>query len=349
MIETGKYIHFKNILFVGCNYRLKNGGVSVLLNQYSTIIPNFSIITTTNFKNIILKFLNWIYALLKFIINAPKYKIIHVHSSSNMSFYRKAPFVLIGALYNKKVVIQIHSGDFTEFYQQKKRFVSYVLSKVDAIIVVSDVWKDKFQEFGHVNVFVLNNIIETPDKITKVKCEDKIRFCFISKMGKLKGVYDIIEAINMNQTHIRGKAYFILAGGGEKEKVDAKVNEYAISDIVTTMGWVNKKEKQGIYANSDIAIQPSHFESFGLVIAEALSYGLPVIATKTGGIVDIIQHKENGLLIEVGNIEQLTDAIHFFISNPDVIGAMSVKAAKSAEKYYGDTLIEQLGKIYSSI
>ena len=88
----------------------------------------------------------------------------------------------------------------------------------------------------------------------------------------------------------------------------------AVNAVKPDLLWI---EKEKFFINSNVFVFPTFCDIFGLVLLEAMEYGLPCISTYEGGIPSIIQNGENGILIEQQNIEQLKNAMLSFIENPD--------------------------------
>ena len=117
------------------------------------------------------------------------------------------------------------------------------------------------------------------------------------------------------------------------------------------VGAQNHEELRTAYASADIFAMPSvtardgDTEGFGLVLLEAMASELPVVAFRTGGIVQIIRNEENGLLAEPENIEELTDCIQRLIDSPQLCRQLREQALKDIQKYD----YNNIGKIYADI
>ena len=78
------------------------------------------------------------------------------------------------------------------------------------------------------------------------------------------------------------------------------------------------KDKEDIYRNSDIFVFPSKCEPFGLVLLEAMAYGLPIVSTKGGSIPYVVKDGENAFLAEVDDINDIADKIELLINNKNL-------------------------------
>ncbi len=192
------------------------------------------------------------------------------------------------------------------------------LNLADNIIVASNATR---------NSLIKNNI--SPEKIvvipygaTKVenlsvvsKRKDKKTFniLYVGRLNPLKGVHYLMEAFR--QLNLKNSTLH-LVGGNEYPSGWLEKN-LSNNTKIKYYGSVPHNQLSQIYLNSDLFIFPSLYEGFGLVVLEALSHGLPVIATVTGVAPDILSDPKIGLLVEKRNIEDLKKAILFYYDDPD--------------------------------
>lgn len=114
------------------------------------------------------------------------------------------------------------------------------------------------------------------------------------------------------------------------------------------LGQLGPAEMEAFYARARIFVLPSQcFEMCPLVILEAMSHGLPVIASRIGGIPELVDDGETGLLFEPGNVDDLADKIQTLWDNSDLCRRMGAAGRRKAERQYGaQTYYRQLAAIY---
>lgn len=140
---------------------------------------------------------------------------------------------------------------------------------------------------------------------------------FVGRLAEKKGVTYLIEA--MKQVD----AMLVIVGDGP---LRAQLEEQAkpLGDKVQFLGAKTHDQLAEIYASADVFAAPSvqakdgDVEGFGLVFLEAMASGLPVVASRSGGIPYLVHDGENGLLVEPGNVEELAGAIRKMISMEDL-------------------------------
>jgi glycosyltransferase involved in cell wall biosynthesis len=100
-------------------------------------------------------------------------------------------------------------------------------------------------------------------------------------------------------------------------------------------------------SESSLVVLPSRMESIPQVIKEAFYLGIPVIATRVGGMPEIIQHGENGLLVPPNDPQQITDAINKLLADKDLREKLSTKAHEFIIKNFSwDALLPQYLELY---
>ena len=104
-----------------------------------------------------------------------------------------------------------------------------------------------------------------------------------------------------------------------------------------------------IYDDHGIFLFPSLFEGFGKVFLEAMSRGLCVVASNTGGMRDVIRTRHNGILVEVGNYKQVFEAVDFLLGHPDTANGMSMEARNTSIQYTWDRVGRETAALYTVI
>lgn len=348
-----------NVLMLGEDRNVR-GGIAAVVNSYfkSDLVRIYNIIyiSTSTGKNVIFQFLK---ALINVIcsLSTRKIDIVHIHSASGVSFYRKSIFVIFSRLFNKKVIFHIHGGKFRIFYLEKssklkKLYIRTILNMATTVVVVS-------KKLGNDLRIILNNeksirvlynplISKEVGPISTARPERKfINVLFMGRLEKAKGVYDLIEAANV----VIGQASnikFVLCGGGETEEVGRRIANLGLDQYFDIRGWVNNKEEY--YSNSDIFVLPSYYEGFPMVLLEAASYRMPIIATSVGGIPEFIEDGINGLLIPPGDIKTLAEKITVLINDKplrDKMGSENLIKARSI--FDVKVIVKELDQIYQEL
>jgi 1,4-alpha-glucan branching enzyme len=133
-------------------------------------------------------------------------------------------------------------------------------------------------------------------------------------------------------------ARLLLAGGGPLEGAYREaIERHRLGDAVELRRWVSRDEQRRLLLSSDIYVQPSvpgWGEWMPRTILEAMAAGVAVIATRTGGIADVVAHEETGLLVEPGDGAALLEALERLARAPEVRTSMGAAGRRRAEESY---------------
>ena len=154
---------------------------------------------------------------------------------------------------------------------------------------------------------------------TKRVPDNTFRLIAVTRLIERKGVQYVLQALrSLNNADVK---LLVVGTGSYESHLRQLARELRLEDQVTFYGYCSQEQLPQLYNQSDCFILPSMAESFGIVFAEAMASGLPVIGGKTGGIPDLIKD-ENGILVEPENIEQIKTAIIRMMSDPGKRSAM---------------------------
>lgn len=347
-----------NILYVGPYSRNPKGGVASVLREYEKFAIDFKVVNTYYNSKFILNIIPFIYSLFKilFVITFDRtIDIIHIHGASRGSFIRKFIVFRLCKILNKKIIYHIHGAEYHLFVKDANSFIRkrliYMFKHVDVVICLSKQWKQYFNEtFNISNIYVINNIVEKPDQKHFKSYDFKVcNFLFLGRIGKRKGVYDLMKSIIDNKIILKNKAKFFIGGDGEIDKLKSIIENNSLENIVEYIGWVSGERKKKYLINSNVLLLPSYNEGLPISLLEAMSFGLPVISTNVGGIPEIVKNNINGFLIEPGNIEQLNSTILHFVNKSVDYLKFSNDGLKIVEDFYPESVFDQLYSVYKEI
>lgn len=349
------------ILVIGSSLQDKGGIATVMKNiEESFLKEKFKFVHITTYKttNNIKKLLIYIVAIFRVLLSIKKCKIAHIHMSYKGSFYRKSIIILLLKIFNKPVIIHMHGSCFKEFYNglngMTKKYCKFIFNKADKVIVLSESWKKFFVSFVEKDkVFVMHNNVPIKEKLYNMenKRENKVYFLFLGRQGNRKGIYDLLDvSIKLKQTH-KEKFKLIIAGDGEIEKVNQIIKKSDLMENVENVGWIDGTEKEHLLEVANVFVLPSYNEGLPMAILEAMSYHIPCIATKVGGIPEVIENEKNGFLITPGNKDELYNAMNAILVDSEKIEKMGKKAFETVESRFNEEkeLIKLEGLYYEMI
>lgn len=133
------------------------------------------------------------------------------------------------------------------------------------------------------------------------------RILFVGRIDENKGVLDVIRAANI----VKQKGYNFemkfVGDGAFRRECEHLAQEYGLSREITFLGYL--KDARELFLTSDIFVSASYSEGLPLNIIEAMGCGLPVIATAVGGVTEIVDDGENGIVIPTRGVRELANAL----------------------------------------
>lgn len=184
----------------------------------------------------------------------------------------------------------------------------------------------------------------------KVPVELPARYIYsLSRIDPNKGYDYLIHAFaKVHEKH--HEIYLVIGGGSPDPKpteleihhmIEALTRQYGLEDRVRLIGYVKDEMMVPYYQNAMMFVLPSRFEPMGMTAQEAMACGLPVVASKHGGIRTVITHKENGLLIDPANTKQFADSMIGLIENEEMSASIGAKASKLIREQYSWEVIAE--------
>lgn len=175
----------------------------------------------------------------------------------------------------------------------------------------------------YVEVGLDSNYFKPPKKKS---VKENMDFLFVGRLAKVKNLSYLIrgfyEALKENK-----KIFLHIVGEGqERNSLEKLAEQLNISDFIKFHGVLYKEKLLKIYQSSDVFLITSEYESFCMVVTEAMACGLPVIGTKVGFLPNLIHPGETGFLVELNNIEELKEKILFFTENREKVREFGSKA-----------------------
>lgn len=249
--------------------------------------------------------------------------VVHIHLAERGSALRKSILILVATVFRKPVILHAHGCEFHTFHSSlsplMKRVLNLILRQSTYLIALSESWKDYYVAhcgFSTDQVVVFPNPVEIPKNIPERTANDKkINFVSLGRICKRKGAFDLIEAFAKLPPEYREKSELTLAGIGEIEQARSLAEKLNIKQNINFPGWVDPVGRSNLLSKADVFVLPSYNEGLPMALLEAMSWGLPVITTPVGGIPEVVTNQETGLLVNPGDVQQLSKAVQSLIES----------------------------------
>ena len=180
--------------------------------------------------------------------------------------------------------------------------------------------------------------------------EDISRFFYYGSLIESKGIFDALEALGLIAAQGERKWTFKIAGWGKEDQVLQAAHRHGIEDRIVMLGHLNQSEIVHELEQSNLAILPSYFESFGLACAEAQATGLPVIAYDVGAVPEIVENNVTGWLVPKGHVNRLAEAIMAAMRDPQKTFQMGLSARERTNRAFSwsrtaETMLQNIEEI----
>jgi glycosyltransferase involved in cell wall biosynthesis len=172
------------------------------------------------------------------------------------------------------------------------------------VLLYTDAIKEVF--LNKDKVYIINNGVEPPRLLNKKDLSPQINILCVSRLDENKGIKWLINVFHETFGNNNSVQLTIAGSGYLYEHLNSFIIDKGI-DNIKLLGFVEDIPFQ--LSQADIFILPSKFESFPFSILEAMSYGLPIIATDTGGVRDMVTHDKNGYLVDYLNDKELRESL----------------------------------------
>jgi glycosyltransferase involved in cell wall biosynthesis len=161
---------------------------------------------------------------------------------------------------------------------------------------------------------------------------------FIGDVGRRKGVFDLITAAHRLQSEGTSPFRLVLAGpfgdSAAERELRQKVDSEQLSDTVQFAGPVLGSAKDRWFRSADVFVLPSYGEGVPMSLLEAMSYALPAVTTRVGGIPEVVDDGSSGLLVRPGDPEALCGALRKLIESADLRIALGQHGRARVEKHH---------------
>ncbi|MGO2765975.1 MAG: glycosyltransferase family 4 protein [Streptococcus thermophilus] len=267
--------------------------------------------------------------------------VVHMHMSYKGSFTRKFFLHKLCKKNNIPDIIHLHGSEFKKWFDEsddkKKEQIQTLLKESAGFIVLGDKWNKAVKEIEpKTNTVVVSNTVHIPDYT--VEWKQPFTILFMGVLIKRKGVADLINAIYLlNKENKLDNVRLVIAGSGAEEaELKAMCTQLGLDNYIEFAGWTAGEKKEKLFRESQMLVLPSYNEGLPIAILEAISCGMPVVATNVGDISSAVIDGENGYLIEPGDVLAIKQAIEKIVWDPEVFNKMVTASRQLAESGFSD-------------
>ena len=297
-----------------------------------------------------------------FFLRKKRYHIVHTHNS-------KAGFVGRLAAKITGIPVVIHTVHGFAFHDQEsvwrqllfrnlEKFASHMCDKMIFISQPLVDWalrekivlrRDKIAKiYSGIDLDRFRPVTEEEKNRVREKWNirhDDAVIGIVSKLWEGKGHEILIRAFKEVKKDIKVARLIIVGEGPLYSMLNDLVDRLGLSDSVLFTGF--QMDVAEIISSFDVVVLPSYFEGMGRVLLEAMAMGKPVVASRVGGIPDLVKDSVNGFLITPGDVKELSDALKKLLNNKGLANIMGRDGRKGiTDKFSTDVMVRSISDIY---
>lgn len=345
------------VIMCGPDPNSKRGGIGVVMPGYLAALDSQNIshemLVTYWPGRLTGKWLPWLLALLVLPFKIVIFRIsgfrvvVYSHAGALPSMLREFVILLVARICGANAILHTHTSEMARYVSDRflHRLVRVLFSPANTVCALTPWWRTLLVDARVTKrVVVIPNPLP-PDLYERANApmrsrseKNKISVLTMTRLVAGKGVDIAIRAlVNGEQTH-----HLVIAGDGdEKPELEKLVNELDLERRVHFAGWVTGRQKTQLLEEADIFCLPSTYDVFPMSVVEAFAFGLPVVAAKWGGIPDLVEDGQIGILTEPGDADNVAAALTR-LDNP----AKREEMGEMAKKHVLDLCsIDKVGKL----
>ena len=305
--------------------------------------------------------------LLYFII-LKKYRIVHAH----FTYHPGYTCYLLKKFVSFNYILTPHGNDIQKLPEinygirlrpSLEKKIYRALRGAQIITSVSNSIREELNDIPNLkpeNFIDIPNGFDQSKYITPIKCNireaynlplDSTVLLSVGRKNIVKNYNYSIKAIKHLETlceeNIWDKLYYVIIGKDVKS-YESMVREFELTNKIILSDPVINQVLIDYYRTSDMLLNPSLIESFGLINVEAMAAGIPVIATNVPGNRDVVSNKA-GFLVDVDHPEEMAEKIYFLLKNPDERKNLSQTAIIESRKYHWDKITDKYIEVYERV
>ncbi|WP_419663465.1 glycosyl transferase, family I [Desulfosarcina variabilis str. Montpellier] len=216
---------------------------------------------------------------------------------------------LLGKMLNLPFSVTLHGSDaLVDPYPA----IGRVLQDASRVICVSGfIQKKVVSDFGVSNrkTTIIYNGIDPNEFIPAEVLQKELRIITVARLHPVKCIPDLVDGLALLEKKGINFQCTIVGEGEERNKIEAQIQSLGMEKNVKLLGGLRNEMLPSILKEHNLFVMPSSSEGLGVALLEALSCGLPVVATRVGGIPEIIKDGINGILVSPNSPNEIADAI----------------------------------------
>ncbi len=234
-------------------------------------------------------------------------------------------------------------------------FLNQMISKCDTFMVTSkfiqqEWYKEKYANKFHLIYppFNLDKLEAAQENGSDLTLPDGPKICYVGRLSEEKGVRFLLSAAESIIEHIKDAKLIIVGTGPLEDELKSMINNSDLLENVIFLGYVDNVFK--VLKQVDVFVLPSRSEGCPISVLEAMSMGLPVVATNVGGTPELVVDSETGILVPYNDFRKLGEAIVEVLKNRQSSNSMGLSGKERAfRKFHQNIFVRHLEEMYDRL
>ena len=231
----------------------------------------------------------------------------HVHAAAGRTFWREALFMALAAAARCPFILHLHGGGFERFHEAVgpagRCALRFFLESAACVAVPCESLRTWVR-----GVARRAQVVCVPTPVAAMQALPEGRqaglVLFLGRLEAAGGVFDLLEAVSGLRTAVPD-VRLLCAGDGDRDAVARHARRLGIGDAVKFTGWVGPSGKRALLESAAVLALPSYDAALPAALLEAMAAGMPVIASRVGGIPEVVVDGVNGFLCAPGDLATL--------------------------------------------
>lgn len=282
---------------------------------------------------------------------AGRNRLFHIFANSGWAWHLfAAPAIAIAHWRGVPVIVNYRGGNADAFLRSAPGHVRRMLAAVEALVTPSGFLREVFAKH-RLAARIVPNIVDlrrfTPGARRLVPGAPHL---VVTR--NLETIYDIPTAIRCfaRVREVHPEARLTVAGSGpERAACEGLVAELGLGEAVTFAGRIDNDHIAALYAEADVAVNPSTVDNMPISILEAFASGVPVVTTDVGGIPFIAEHERSALLVPPGDPRAMADAVLRLLADSSLAARLAAAGVEEARGYAWERVRDQWLALYRAV
>ena len=280
--------------------------------------------------------------------------VVHAHSASHASFFRKSLLLLIARRCGARTIFHLHGGGFRDFATREsgmlaRWWIRHTLEASSVVIALSEGWAAFLAGFApQASVRVVPNAVDVA-RLASDADEEPGRILFLGRADAAKGVYDLLAAVAALAPQFPA-IRLAVGGDGDLAQLRARAAQLGIAERLEILGWIGAQDKADQLARAAVFCLPSHAEGLPMAMLEAMAVGKAVLVAQVGGIPEAVADGDNGLLVAPRDVPALTAALARLLSDQAMRERLGARARQTvADRFSTQVASATLSAVYREL